>query len=120
MNRILPVMCYGYCLVEPVYVDDKYSIQLSCSTDDIAKLQDWTTSTNRKFNMDGKTTIWLCPDCTKRWTEERRVRIDEIMRLTLDNLSEGQYWNLVNELYSLDATKEEKDKFSSLLFPVRK
>jgi hypothetical protein len=120
MKRTLPVVCSGYCLTNPIYTDDGASVQFSYCTDDIAKSQGWTISTNRKFNMDGKTIIWLCPDCTKRWTEERRLRIDEIMEMTLKDISERQFWNLVYELQSLNATKEEKDKFSSLLFPVRK
>lgn len=119
-DRILPILCNGYCLISPVYADDKYSVTIPYSTSDMAKGKGWSISTNVKFNMDGKTITWLCPDCTEKWAAERQLRIDEIMRMTIKDMSEGQFWNLVRELQNLDATKEEKDKFSSLLFPVRK
>lgn len=113
---ILPVVCSGYCFTN--YTDET-NITLPFSTDDVAKGEGWTTSTNRKFNMDGKTVVWLCPSCSKQWQQERQIRIDEIMSLAIENMTERQYWNLVTELQNLDATKEEKDKFFGLLFSVR-
>ncbi len=119
MRTIHPVICQGYCMFyHPIYVNE-HDLSLPYSTDDIAEKQGWITTTNRKFSMDGKSVVWLCPECSRKWNSERQVRIDEIMRLALKDMTEGQYWNLVAELYSLDATKEEKDKFSKLLFPVR-
>jgi len=122
VNHIHTVTCMGYCLIEPIYNDSnikEITISLAWSTSDIAEKQGWTTSSNHKFSLDGKTIVWLCPKCSMRWKEERQVRIDEIMKLAIRDMNERQFWNLINELYSLSATKEEKDKFSSLLFPVR-
>jgi len=113
-------MCNGYCLISPKYIDNNQIISLPYSTDDVAKDKGWTTSTNRKFSMDGKTVVWLCPDCSKQWQQERQIRIDEIMSLAVEDMSERQYWNLVAELQSLDPTKDEKDKFSSSLLSIRK
>lgn len=116
---ILPVVCNGYCLTNPKYIDNNSIISLPYSTDDIAKSEGWTISTNRKFSMDGKNPVWLCPDCSKRWQQERQIRIDEIMSLAIENMTERKYWNLTTELENLDATKEERDRFFSLLFPAR-
>jgi hypothetical protein len=118
-EMILPVMCNGYCLISPKYIDNNQIISLPYSTDDIAKGEGWTVSTNRKFSIDGKAVAWLCPDCSRQWQQERQVRIDEVMSLAIENMTERQYWNLVTELQNLDATIDERNKFSGLLFSTR-
>lgn len=121
MNDVYSVVCMGYCFIGTLSNDEleMKMVSLPYSTTDVAISEGWTQSTYHRFSIDGKTPVWLCPKCSKIWKEERDIRIDEIMNLAIENMTERQYWNLVGELQGLDATREEKDKFSSLLFPAR-
>lgn len=111
---IYPIVCAGCHLYE---ADENDIVTVPYTESD--KTEGWMLTSHQKFSMDKKS-VWICPSCTKRWNEERQAKIEKIINLAITDMTEKYFWHLWEVLQILDATQQEKDKFSSSLFPERK
>jgi uncharacterized Zn ribbon protein len=109
--RIYPIVCQGYHLFEPVYVNSDCPTQASFPYTNSDNAEGWEKTTYFKFNQDGITVVWLCPECAKRWNEEKQEKINNILDMAgkVEFLTRRLF--LYNELLVLGATKEQKYGF---------
>lgn len=107
---IYPLVCQGYHVTEPVYLDDNYSIHIPYADSD--NCQGWESTTYFKFSGDGQRVVWLCPDCAKRWNEEKQERISNILDMATKPKFLPRALQLYNELLALGATYAQKSEFS--------
>lgn len=103
MNEIT---CFGYHISEASILNEDdipTMVQIPYTTSDFAIQNGWTTTDNKKFSYDGKI-VWLCPECSKRWQQEKNTIIDDLIER-------------VNKLYIeyMDTAEDEKERRIDIL-----
>lgn len=79
-DSILPVVCFGYHF-QHYYSDDIPDItecSVPFSDTSVCRKEGWTTTRHIRFSPNKKV-VWLCPECSKRWQEEKREILDHLL-----------------------------------------
>lgn len=86
MNKyqLYQIFCEGYHITENTAKwtneDDGYPdyVEIKTTTSDVAEREGWTTTKDKKFSRTNDI-VWLCPDCSERWKQEKQIKIDDII-----------------------------------------
>lgn len=86
-EKIIPLLCFGYCFIGLSFVKDKDDIpeksRIISTTWEEAKRAGWTVTRHIRFSPDCRP-VTLCPDCSKRWEKERRLAINALEEYLMD------------------------------------